>query len=300
MKRVLVGLVTVIVVSIAVFLLIRLTPGDAASQMAGDQATAEDIARIRSLLGLDQPLHVQYVTWLGRVFSNTERSITTRDLVMSEISRRAPNTLILAMGAMCLATSMAIPMGLVSAMRAGSSLDRVIGVLTALSISTPAYVVGFLVIYVFVLQLGLLPAGGMGTASHFVLPIAVLTFTHIGTIARTTRSSVADALAQDFVRTAAAKGLPHRKILFGHVLRYSLVPIVAVIGIDLGTLLAGAAVTETVFSWPGLGRLMVDSVKSRDFPLVQTLVMAFSMVFVVINLLVDVLYSVLDPRVRYT
>jgi len=286
-------------VSVSVFALIRLVPGDAASRMAGDQATPEDIARTRQLLGLDKPLHIQYFGWLGRVLSNTERSIATRDLVVAEISRRVPHTALLALCAMGIATAIAIPLGVTAALRAGSLIDRSIGIVSAVSISTPAYVVAFLAIYIFVLKLGLLPAGGVGSTRHLVLPVTVLAFTHIGTIARTTRSSVVEALSQDFVRTASAKGLPRPRIIYGHILRYSLVPIVAVIGVDLGTLLAGAAVTETVFSWPGLGRLMVESVKARDFPLLQTLVMLFSIVFVSINLIIDVSYTLLDPRVRY-
>lgn len=298
-KRLGMGLLTVFLVSVSVFALIRLVPGDAASRLAGDQATPQDIDRARRLLGLDKPLHIQYIGWLGRIVSNTERSIATRDLVVAEIARRAPNTALLALCAMGIATVLAIPLGITAALKATSFIDKLIGAISAVSISTPAYVVAFLAIYVFVLRLGLLPAGGTGSINHLVLPVAILAFTHIGTIARTTRSSVFEALSQDFVRTASAKGLSPFRIIYGHILRFSLVPIVAVIGVDLGTLLAGAAVTETVFSWPGLGRLMVESVRARDFPLLQTLVMLFSIVFVVVNLLIDVSYTLLDPRVRY-
>jgi len=297
LKRLLQGLVVLFLLSVGIFMLIRLMPGDPAGSLAGAGASLEEVETIRRGLGLDKPLITQYALWVRRLVANEEISIKSRRLVSVEIADRVPYTFLLGAMSMAIAVMIAIPLGVVSAVRRDSTADRAITFAAVTAIAAPAYLIGIFLISAFAVQYRLLPVGGVGTVNHWVLPAIALVFTPLGTIIRTTRASVVDALRSDYVRTARSKGLPPRTVLYKHVLRNSLIPVTAVVGVDLGSLLAGMAVTEAIFSWPGLGRLMVDAVRARDYPMIQSLVVFFGAIFIAINLLVDIIYSALDPRI---
>ncbi len=301
-----------LVVAVFVFLVLRLSPGDPAAVIAGNNATNEDIARIRDSLGLTQPLYTQFLIWLGNLLrGDLGHSFYLNKSVVELIGQRMEPTLSLAAGTLVLAVLVAVPLGTLAAWRMGGWLDRILSGFSVMGFSVPAFVTAYLLIYLFSKQLDLFPvqgyspllgAGSRGVAAwahQLVLPWITLGVIYIALIARVTRASVSEALTEDFIRTARAKGLRDRSVLVRHALANAAVPIVTVIGIGVALLIGGVVVTETVYSIPGLGSLMVDAVLNRDFPVIQGLVLFFSVLYVLINLVVDLSYLVLDPRIRY-
>ena len=296
------------VVAFVVFLLLYLTPGDPAAILAGDAATSEDIARIREKLGLDQPFLVRFGEWISQLLrGDLGISIFTNLPVAHLIGQRVEPTLSLTLCTLVVSVLIAVPLGVVAAARAGTWVDRCVMAFSVLGFSLPVFVLAYILILTFSIELDWLPVQGYRPireglwewARHLVLPSTALGTVYIALIARITRASMLDALAQDYVRTAQAKGLAPGEVLVGHALKNAAVPIVTVIGIGIALLIGGAIVTETVFAIPGIGRLTVDSILRRDYPIIQGVVLMFSFVYVVINLLVDLSYTLLDPRIRY-
>lgn len=298
------------VVSCVVFLILRLAPGDPAAVIAGNSATPADIEQIRTHLGLNEPLPVQYGIWMGKVLQgDLGHSYFLNKPVTQLIVQRLEPTASLALGTMLLAVLMAVPLGTVAAARMGGWLDRLLSVVSVAGFSVPVFVTGYVLIYVFAIQLqwlpvqGYEPLGGKGGvlawARQLILPWMALSIIYVALIARITRASVSEALTEDYIRTARAKGLREQVVLLRHALRNAAVPIVTVIGIGVALLIGGVVVTETVYAIPGLGMLTVDAVLNRDFPVIQGLVLLFSCAYVFINLMVDLSYLFLDPRIRY-
>jgi len=296
------------VVAISVFMLLRLTTGDPAAIIAGDNATSQDVAAIRTKLGLDRPIAQQFVIWIGNVVrGDFGESFFFKKPVAELIAGRLQPTLSLAICTLILAVSMAVPLGVVAAWRRGGWIDRGVMGLAVLGFSVPTFVVGYVLIYVVAIQLGWLPVQGYqrleegvgGFLERLILPSITLATIYVALIARITRASVLEVLNADHVRTARAKGLGDLAVLVRHVLRNAAVPIVTVIGLGVALLIGGVVVTESVYAIPGLGRLTVDAVLARDYPTVQAVILLFSAVYVLINLLVDLTYTFLDPRIRY-
>jgi peptide/nickel transport system permease protein len=307
-RRILATIPVMAVVALFVFALLHVSPGDPAAIIAGDTATADDIARIREKLGLDQPLYIQFGTWVwGLLHGDLGISIFTNLPVSKLIAQRVEPTITLTISTLIVAVAAAIPMGVIAAWKAGSWIDRVVMVFAVLGFSVPVFVLAYLLIYVFAISTDLLPvqgfvaiSGGLGPfLSHIAMPTLALGMVFAALIARMTRASMLDVLAQDYIRTAQAKGLANDKVLIGHALKNAAVPIVTIIGIGLAGLISGVVVTETVFAIPGLGRLTVDAILRRDYPIIQGIILVFSAAYVVINLLVDLSYTFLDPRIRY-
>ncbi len=307
-RRILATIPVVAVVAVIIFLMLRLTPGDPAAIIAGNAATAEDIARIRENLGLDEPLLIQFGHWIGGMLTgNFGESYFYRRSVASLIADRLEPTVALATFAIILATLIAVPLGTIAAARQGSWFDRILMGASVLGFSVPVFVIGYLMIYFFSLKLGWFPVQGYqrlsegfgGFLHRLVLPACALAFVYVALIARMTRTSVLEVLGEDYIRTARAKGLAPRKVLVRHALRNAAVPIVTVIGIGIAALIGGVVVTESVFNIPGLGRLTVDAVLARDYPTVQAVILLFSVAYVGINLVIDLAYTFLDPRIRY-
>ena len=296
------------VVAIFVFLLLRLTTGDPAAIIAGDNATAQQVEDIRAKLGLDRPIGEQFLIWLGNMArGDFGESFFFKKRVSELILDRVQPTLALASCTMVLAVLLAVPLGVTAAYRRGTWIDRLVMGVSVLGFSVPAFVIGYVLIYVFAVQLAWLPVQGYqrigdglgGFIQRLILPSVTLATIYVALIARITRGSVLEVMNADYVRTARAKGLPDAGVLLRHVLRNAAVPIVTVIGLGVALLIGGVVVTESLFSIPGLGRLTVDAVLARDYPTVQAVVLLFSLVYVMINLLVDLTYTILDPRIRY-
>jgi peptide/nickel transport system permease protein len=296
------------VVAITVFMLLRLTTGDPAAIIAGDNATSQDVAAIRTKLGLDRPIAQQFVIWIGNVVrGDFGESFFFKKPVAELIVGRLQPTVSLAICTLILAVSMAVPLGVVAAWRRGGWIDRGVMGLAVLGFSVPTFVVGYVLIYLVAIQLGWLPVQGYqrleeglgGFLERLILPSITLATIYVALIARITRASVLEVLNADHVRTARAKGLGDLAVLVRHVLRNAAVPIVTVIGLGVALLIGGVVVTESVYAIPGLGRLTVDAVLARDYPTVQAVILLFSAVYVLINLLVDLTYTFLDPRIRY-
>jgi len=287
-------------VSLLVFAMLLIAPGDPASVLAGEDATQEDIEAIKAKFGLDQPVHVRYGIWLGRVLKgDLGRSIVTRRPVSEEIFSRLPLTAELAAAALIIAIAGGMLVGIVSAVYQYSMLDHITMIISLLGVSTPSFWLGLMLIFFFAVRLRWFPIGGGGSLSALILPALSLGISSAANIARMTRSSLLEVIRQDYVRTARAKGLSERTVLMRHTLKNAMIPIVTVIGLRFGYLLGGAVITETVFARPGLGRLLVDGIRARDFPAVQGTIMLLSASFVIVNLLVDVTYAYLDPRIHY-
>jgi peptide/nickel transport system permease protein len=298
----------VLVVTVFVFLLLRLAPGDPAAVIAGDNATSEQIERVRAGLGLEQPLVVQFALWCQKLQrGDLGESFYFRKTVAELISQRLEPTLTLAFGTLVLGVLIAVPLGTIAAFRHGGWLDRALMGFATFGFSIPVFVLGYVLMWLFSLKLGWLPVQGYGRLAgglapflrHMILPWITLSVVYSPLIARVTRAAVSEALTEDFVRTARAKGLPEWRVLLLHALPNSSIPIVTVIGLGLGLLLGGVVVTESVYSIPGLGRLTVEAVLARDFPTIQGLILLFSLTYVLLNLLIDLSYVLLDPRVRY-
>ena len=297
-----------LVVAVFVFLLLRLTPGDPAAIMAGDAATAEQIELIRAGLGLDKPLVHQFGIWLGRILSgDLGESYYFRIKVTTLIGQRLEPTFALATLTIVIAVLVSVPLGMLAAWRYGGWLDRALMGFSVLGFSIPVFVLAYVLIWLVSLQLGWFPVQGYRRLAdgffpflhHLILPAITLSVIYIALIARVTRASVLEALGEDYIRTARAKGLPELRVLVRHALANAAVPIATVIGIGIAILIGGVVVTESVYAIPGLGRLTVDAVLARDFPTIQGVILFFSVVYVVVNLVIDVSYVFLDPRIRY-
>lgn len=308
LKRLLMVLPVMGVVTVVVFVLSRIGPGDPVTVMLGEFATAEQIARTRAVLGLDLPLPVQYFAWLAQtVQGNLGVSLFTRKPVLELIAHGAPPTILLTVFSMTFAVLVAVPLGVLAAARAGSGVDRAVMGLAVLGFSTPVFVLGYVLAYVFGLRLGLLPvqgfpglaAGPSAVLKSLTLPAFAIGVTFVALIARVTRASMLEVLNEDYIRTARAKGLRRHVVLLLHALKNAAVPVVTMIGIGFGVLLSGVVVTESVFGIPGIGRLTVDAIFRRDFPVIQGVVLVMSAVYVILNLLVDLSYMLFDPRIRY-
>ena len=307
-RRVLVTIPVVLLVALFVFSLLYLAPGDPAAIIAGDQATPADVDRIRESLGLDRPFLVRFLDWFGHVISgDLGVSIFTNLPVTHMIAQRIEPTVSLMLLTLTLSLSCAIPMGVIAAWKHGTIIDRAVMMTAVFGFSTPSFVIGYLLAYVFALQLDWLPVQGFTSISmglipflrNLILPATALGLVFMALIARITRATMLDVLSQDYVRTAKAKGVGQRGVLFVHALKNAAVPIVTIVGIGFATLIGGAIVTESVFAIPGLGRLTVDAILRRDYPVIQGVVLMFSFVYVLVNLGVDLLYTVFDPRIRY-
>lgn len=307
-RRLLATIPVMAVVATFVFLLLRLTTGDPAAIIAGDNATAQDVAAVRAKLGLDQPIVQQFVIWLGNMArGDLGESFFFKKKVSELILDRVEPTVALSICTIVLAVILAVPLGIIAAYKRGTWVDRFVMGLSVTGFSVPAFVIGYTLIYVFAIQFGWLPVQGYqrigqglgGFLERLVLPSLTLSAIYVALIARITRGSVLEVMSADYVRTARAKGVADLLVLLRHVLRNAAVPIVTVVGLGIAVLIGGVVVTESVFSIPGLGRLTVDAVLARDYPTVQAVVLLFSLAYVLINLIVDLTYTVLDPRIRY-
>jgi ABC-type dipeptide/oligopeptide/nickel transport system permease component len=327
-KRLLQIIPVVLGVTLIAFALIHLAPGDPVRTMLGQHATQQEIDQIRAKYGLDQPLFVQYFIWLGDVLhGDLGRSILSHEQVTTEIASRFPNTIELAIAAMIFAILIGVVAGIISATKQYTVADYSVMGIALFGISMPVFWLGIMLMMIFGVFLGWLPIGGridlllpfnritgfmvvdsiiagnwtalISVLRHLILPAIALGTIPMAIIARTTRSSMLEILRQDFIRTERAKGLSERKVIYKHAIRNAMVPVVTVIGLNFGLLLSGAILTETVFSWPGVGRLVIDSVYARDYPLVIGCILVFALVFVIVNLITDLLYTYIDPRIHY-
>jgi peptide/nickel transport system permease protein len=307
-RRVLATIPVMAVVALFVFSLLYIAPGDPAAIIAGDQATPADVARIRVSLGLDRPFLVRFGDWVWQIIhGDLGTSIFTNLPVTHMIAQRIEPTLSLMVLTLVLSVAVAIPMGVLAAWKQGTLIDRAVMLLAVVGFSVPVFVMGYVLAYIFALWLDWLPVQGFTPISQgfwpflrtLILPAFALGLIYIALIARITRATMLEVLSQDYVRTARAKGVGQRAILFVHALKNAAVPIVTVVGIGVALLIGGAVVTESVFAIPGLGRLTVDAILRRDYPVIQGVVLLFSGVYVVVNLVVDLLYTLFDPRIRY-
>jgi peptide/nickel transport system permease protein len=307
-RRILATIPVMAVVALFVFSLLYIAPGDPAAVIAGDQATPADVERIRQGLGLDRPFVIRFGEWVWQILhADLGTSIFTNLPVAAMIAQRIEPTLSLMAVTLVLAVSIAVPIGVVAAWKADTIIDRAIMAFAVLGFSVPVFVIGYLLAYVFALKLDWLPVQGYTPLSegvwpwleNLILPAVALGCVYVALIARITRAAMLEVLQQDYIRTARAKGMGQTTIMFVHALKNAAVPIVTVIGIGIALLIGGAVVTETVFAIPGVGRLTVDAILRRDYPVIQGIVLLFSFVYVFINLLIDLLYTVLDPRIRY-
>ena len=300
LRRLLLTVPVLLGVATLVFSLIHLIPGDPAQVMLGDAAAPEDVAALRQRLGLDHPLYVQYASFLGGlVRGDLGTSLRTEQPVVSAIAERMPATFELALASMAIALLVAIPLGIVAAVNAGTSADHAVTTVALLGISMPNVWLGPLLAIVFSIGLGWFPVSGRGTAAHLVLPAITLGAPLAALLARITRASVIEELRELYVLAARARGVSRSRSILTHAFRNSLIPIVTVLGLQFGSLLTGAVITETIFAWPGVGRLLIQSINFRDYPLVQGCILLIAISYVTMNLLVDVLYGFLDPRIRY-
>lgn len=287
-------------VPLFIMLTVDIIPGDPAALMLGEGATAEMVAKLRSSLDLDKPLAVRYVRYIGRLAQgDLGRSFREGRRVNDELAEVWAATAQLGIAALVLAVVVGIPLGVVSARRPNSWLDNLVRVTTLFGLSMPIFWIGLLLIVLFSLWLGWLPAGGRGTVAHLVMPAFTLALPSIAMLARMTRSAMLEVLREDYVRTARAKGVPGPRVLMRHALRNALIPVVTVLGLQTGQLLGGAILTETVFSWPGIGRMIVRAIFARDYILLQGGVIVLAVTFLVVNLLVDLSYAYFDPRITY-
>ncbi len=309
LKRVAMTVPVMGIVALFVFLLLRLAPGDPAAVIAGDYATAEDVARIREQLGLSDPIVVQFGKWVWSLMQgDLGVSIFSNKPVTELIAQRIEPTMLLALTTILFSIAVAVPLGTIAAFRAGSWIDRSVMLFSVGGFSVPVFVLGYILIYTFSLNLGWLPVQGYRSPFedglgpflyHITLPTVTLSVIFIALIARMTRASVIEVLEEDYIRTARAKGQSDVKVLMRHALRNAAVPIVTVIGIGIALLIGGVVVTESVYNIPGLGRLVLDAVLARDYPIIQGLILFFSFVYILLNLLIDLTYTFLDPRIRY-
>ena len=307
-KRIAATIPVMAVVALFVFLMLRLSPGDPAAVIAGDYASPEDIAKIRTQLGLDQPIIVQFSTWVWSLMQgNLGISIFSNLPVTKLIAQRLEPTLMLSLTTLIFAVVVAVPMGVIAAWKAGTWVDRLIMVFAVFGFSVPVFVLGYMMIFSFSMELGILPVQGYKSpfddfwqfVRHITLPTITLSVIYIALIARITRASMLEVLEEDYIRTARAKGQTESRVLISHALKNASIPIVTIIGIGIALLIGGVVVTESVYNIPGLGRLVVAAILKRDYPIIQGLILMFSFVYIIINLVIDILYTILDPRIRY-
>ena len=307
-KRIVATIPVMGVVALFVFLMLRLSPGDPAAVIAGDYASPADIVRIRAQLGLDEPIIVQLGTWFWTLArGDLGISIFTNLPVTKLIGQRLEPTAMLALTTIIFAVVVAVPMGVLAAWKAGTWVDRVIMIFAVAGFSIPVFVLGYMLIYEFSLALKWFPVQGYKSPfddpvqflRHITLPTVTLSVIYIALIARITRASVLDVLEEDYIRTARAKGQTERKVLVSHALKNAAVPIVTVIGLGVALLIGGVVITESVYNIPGLGRLVVDAILKRDYPIIQGLILMFSFVYILVNLAIDIIYTMIDPRIRY-
>ncbi|WP_432696205.1 ABC transporter permease [Marinobacterium sp. YM272] len=307
-RRLLAAIPVMLVVALSVFLLLRLSPGDPATIIAGEMADAEQVNNIRTALGLNEPLHTQFFIWIGNLLQGDfGTSLISQTSVMSMISQRLEPTISLALAAITLTVLVAVPLGVIAAWKQGKWIDNLVMSTSVVGFSVPVFVIGYILIQVFAIELKWLPVQGYRSIddgigefiSRLILPAMTLSSVYIALIARMTRASMLEVLGEDYIRTARAKGLGQRIVLFRHALRNAAVPILTVVGAGFALMVSGVVVTETVFNIPGLGRLIVDAVLSRDYPVIQALILLTAGLYVVINLLIDLSYAITDPRIRY-
>ncbi len=296
------------VVALFVFLMLRLSPGDPAAVIAGDYASPGDIERIREALGLNEPIAVQFGIWIWTLMRGDLGISIFTDLPVTHLIRqRLEPTLMLSLTTIVFSILVAVPMGVVAAWKSNTWIDRGIMIFAVAGFSIPVFVLGYMLIWQFSLELKWLPVQGYTSPFedlgrffwHITLPTITLSMIYIALIARITRASVLDVLEEDYIRTARAKGQTETKVLIGHALRNAAVPIVTVIGLGVALLIGGVVITESVYNVPGLGRLVVDAILKRDYPIIQGLILMFSLVYIVVNLVIDIAYTLLDPRIRY-
>jgi len=307
-RRILAAVPVMGVVALVVFLLLRLTPGDPAAILAGDNASPEQLARIRETLGLNEPLYTQFFSWVGKLLQgDLGVSLISQVPVLQMISQRIEPTLSIAISTIILSIIVAVPLGVIAAWRHGTWIDRFVMGLSVIGFSVPVFVIGYMLIQIFAIELRWFPVQGFrplarGFGPYFerlVLPTLTLSFIYIALIARMTRAAMLDVLGEDYVRTARAKGITETRVLLRHALRNAAVPVITVIGTGFALLISGVVVTESVFNLPGIGRLTVDAVLARDYPVIQGMILLTSGIYVAVNLLIDVAYTLLDPRIRY-
>ena len=298
-NRLLYTLPVIFIVITLVFFLIHLVPGDPVQQMLGEGARAGDVEQMRRALGLDLPLSAQYRNYLAGLFrGDLGASIRFSSPVSGIILARYPATMELTVAALLVALLFSIPAGVVSAVNRGKWRDRLLGFVSLLGLSVPNFALGPVLILIFALQFNWLPVSGRGALAHLILPALTLGTAMAAILTRMVRTSVLEQLGQDYVRTARAKGLPERAVLYKHTLRNGLIPVITLVGLQFGALLTGAMVTETIFSWPGIGRLTLEAIQARDYPLVQGCFLAISITYIAVNLLTDMVYTLVDPRIR--
>jgi peptide/nickel transport system permease protein len=329
LKRLLLAIPTLIGVSLLVFSMVHLIPGDPAEVMLYPKGTEEQIEQLRSKMGLDLPIYEQYLRWaINAVQFDLGKSIQSGEQVLEEIGGRFPATIELAAAALLIAVVVGIPLGVIAAQKRNTFIDYFTISLSLVGVSIPVFWLGLMMIFLFAANLGWLPVSGrimmgmapvevtgfylidtllagdmegfINAAKHLVLPAVALSTIPLALVVRITRSSMLDVLSQDYMRTARATGVRYRRRIFRHALKNALIPVVTVIGLQMGILLGGAILTESVFSWPGLGMLIVDAITDRDYPLIQGLVLIIAFIFVLVNILVDIMYSIIDPRIRYS
>ncbi|SEG69175.1 ABC transporter permease [Marinobacterium lutimaris] len=307
-RRLLAAIPVMLVVALSVFLLLRLSPGDPATIIAGEMADAEQVNNIRTALGLNEPLHTQFFIWIGNLLQGDfGTSLISQTSVMSMISQRLEPTISLALAAITLTVLISVPLGVIAAWKQGKWIDNLVMSTSVVGFSVPVFVIGYILIQVFAIELKWLPVQGYRSIddgigefiTRLILPAMTLSSVYIALIARMTRASMLEVLGEDYIRTARAKGLGQRIVLFRHALRNAAVPILTVVGAGFALMVSGVVVTETVFNIPGLGRLIVDAVLSRDYPVIQALILLTAGLYVVINLLIDLSYAITDPRIRY-
>ena len=299
LTRCLAGIPALLLVTVLVFTVVRLIPGDPARILAGDFATDQAVAELRQRWRLDRPLPVQYAAYVaGLARGDLGRSTATSLPVAGELGERFLRTLLLAGAAILVATLVGVALGILSATHRASLLDFAATALALAGVSTPIFWSGLILILLFSVELPWLPAGGTGSFAHLILPAVSLGLFGAGVIARQTRSSMLETLGEDFVRTARAKGLAERIVVYKHALKNALIPVVTVLADQFGRMLGGAILTETVFSWPGMGRYLIEAIAMRDYPVIQGIILVFATSFLVVNLLLDISYALLDPRVQ--
>ena len=299
-KRLLSTIPVLIGISLLLFFMLRMLPGDPAQVLAGQMATPQEIENIRHQLGLDRPVYEQYAVYMSHLVRfDLGRSARTQNPVIDEVWARLPNTILLAVVAITLACLFGIPAGIISAVRSNSWIDYLVTMSALFGASMPVFWLGLMLVVLFAVILHWLPAGGTGSWQHAILPSITLSAAMVAFIARMTRSTMLETLSQDFTTTARSKGLAETVVIVKHALKNALIPIITVVGLQFGFLLGGAILTETVFAWPGLGRLIYDSISARDYPMIQGVILIFGLLYILVNLAVDLIYAFVDPRIRY-
>jgi len=291
---------TLFVISALVFFMMRLIPGDPAMVMAGENATPDVVAGIRESLGLDRPIYQQYLIYLSNVIQgDLGRSIRSKQPVASEVLARLPATFELALAATFIFTTLGVTLGLVAGVRYGRWPDHLVRLVSLFGVSVPEFWLGILMIILFATQLQILPVAGAGTPAHLIMPAITASFAGLALLARVVRTSLVEVLRDDYVRTARAKGLSERTVIVRHALQTALIPGVTVLGLEFGRLLGGLVVVESVFGWPGFGGLLITAIRARDYPIVQAEILLFATLLILVNLIVDLVIGLLDPRIRY-